>query len=856
MKALIWNSRWLLFVTVLGLAACSGGGDEPTPPVAGQMKTTVVRTFTFLADEQCEFGGVTIETGFDGNENGVLDANEVLNTYNVCHGSAGASGLNSLVIASVEPGGDQCVSGGVRIDSGLDHNQDGVLQSNEIENTRFVCNGQSAIASLIDIVPMGPGNACAFGGLQVLSGTDDNQNGHLDSSEVSQSQTICNGNAGLVSLILQSDEPAGNQCASGGTRIDSGIDSNNNNQLDVDEIDLTHYVCHGQTGSNALLSINVIQSGAVCAAGGLEISIGSDLDNDNHLDDNEILQVQTLCHGQAGYNSLISQTEEPPGDHCELGGIRFDSGLDINRNNLLDSNEIDDTEYVCYNETPNFKGLVFAQDFMTHGLPELYRATKDAALQQKIVPIYNYDDTIFSIKPSPDGRYVAFVVAGENFSRRLFVINVQSGKNLVQLSPETGYDTKVMDYKWSPNSDWIAYTAMLNSDDISIQMVRPDGSAHMVINDDFLTDRNVTQFDWSFNGQYLGYIVDSSVDEGYELFVKNLQAMSDAPSLISNIGDGTNANYDVKQFQWSPVENRLAYVADRHTDEQYHLYAISMGQFSSTYARLSGALVANGDVAYFNWSPTGEYVAYSADNLLDNNYQLFAVRSDGSEHRQVSANGSNHQTRISYPKWSYDGVFLAFLSDLNVVNRTELFVTRPQAQMASFSVYGVPSVDGYVQGFDWSPTSNHLAFYGNLIDSNVIDLFITQSTQWGQQENRVITRQSQPFQEVHFNHGYPFLWSPDGTHVAYIARENGSTRYNVFTSNITADDQRNQSWFFVDGTQAYNFKWSPDGQDLAIDYHGQNFTQLFTTPRNSNQRTRVSLDDGRARRVSLFDWIL
>ncbi|WP_144392009.1 choice-of-anchor I family protein [Pleionea sediminis] len=54
-----------------------------------------------------------------------------------------------------------------------------------------------------------------------------------------------NGNNGLNSLVLQTSLSIGNDnCPNGGTRIDSGIDTNSNGVLDVDEITSTSYNCN------------------------------------------------------------------------------------------------------------------------------------------------------------------------------------------------------------------------------------------------------------------------------------------------------------------------------------------------------------------------------------------------------------------------------------------------------------------------------------------------------------------------------------------------------------------------------------------------------------------------------------
>ena len=51
--------------------------------------------------------------------------------------------------------------------------------------------------------------------------------------------------------------------------------------------------------------------------------------------------------GIDGLNSLIELVNETAGDNCEHGGIRINSGLDDNRDGILQSEEIDDFSFIC-----------------------------------------------------------------------------------------------------------------------------------------------------------------------------------------------------------------------------------------------------------------------------------------------------------------------------------------------------------------------------------------------------------------------------------------------------------------------------------------------------------------------------
>jgi hypothetical protein len=44
-------------------------------------------------------------------------------------------------------------------------------------------------------------------------------------------------------LVAVEAEPAGANCAEGGTRIDTGVDADGDGELDADEVDSTEYLC-------------------------------------------------------------------------------------------------------------------------------------------------------------------------------------------------------------------------------------------------------------------------------------------------------------------------------------------------------------------------------------------------------------------------------------------------------------------------------------------------------------------------------------------------------------------------------------------------------------------------------------
>lgn len=96
----------------------------------------------------CANGGFFIEVGLDVNSNDVLDTDEVnMNTF-ICNGIDGNDGVDAdqiLVLTVNEPEGENCADGGVKLLIGYDSNQNGALDTEEVTSISFVCNGEDAV---------------------------------------------------------------------------------------------------------------------------------------------------------------------------------------------------------------------------------------------------------------------------------------------------------------------------------------------------------------------------------------------------------------------------------------------------------------------------------------------------------------------------------------------------------------------------------------------------------------------------------------------------------------------------------------------------------------------------------------
>lgn len=117
--------------------------------------------------------------------------------------------------------------------------------------------------------------------------------------------------------------------------------------LAISVIALTSCEKEGSEGIRSLVKISAVSPNDICPNGGQKIETGLDKNRNSLLDASEVESTNYICNGTNGFNSLTNLTEVRPSDICEAGGFKIDVGIDKNRNNILDANEIESTRYIC-----------------------------------------------------------------------------------------------------------------------------------------------------------------------------------------------------------------------------------------------------------------------------------------------------------------------------------------------------------------------------------------------------------------------------------------------------------------------------------------------------------------------------
>ena len=322
--------------------AGNDGADSTVPGPAGQDgapgadgTAALISTETESAGANCANGGVKVMSGTDDDGDGTLHSTEVDSTQYICNGNTGnqgntgaqgndgADGHTTLAVATTFSGGtSNCLGdGGVQIDVGVDDNNNGVLDSSEIDDTTYICNGGD-----------GADGDSAYQ-IWLNNGNTGSEQDYLDSLEGDQGPVGADGiegdpgNDGSTALIATSTEPAGNNCANGGVKIEAGVDDNGNGQLDSSEVDSTQYICNGNTGNQGNTGAQgnngqsiMIQSGTPssdCLSSSVVKEHGIDTDGDGSLSSTEISYTVEMCQKFAQTSLPVI----PSGQGIQYNGI-------------------------------------------------------------------------------------------------------------------------------------------------------------------------------------------------------------------------------------------------------------------------------------------------------------------------------------------------------------------------------------------------------------------------------------------------------------------------------------------------------------------------------------------------------
>jgi Tol biopolymer transport system component len=388
-----------------------------------------------------------------------------------------------------------------------------------------------------------------------------------------------------------------------------------------------------------------------------------------------LLNETTLPNGRLHYfrlsddsNTVVYRGVLDNPDAWEIFSVPVDgSGPQVKLNGTLTTDgEVDDFEI-----SADSQRVVYLADQEMDDVDELYTVPIGGGAPVKLNGALVADGDVQDFTISPDSDWVTYIADQEADERyELYLAPIDGSAPAVKVSDPLVTDGDVLWGEFDPTSGYLVYYADQAVDEryeiFGVTIAAAPG-APFRLNSPLGSERDVYNFDFSPDGTYLLYMADQAVDDRYDLF-SMLMPNGDPVQINLPLGpdeqiddfnfspDGTyllyttytNMGYGDKIYRTTADASAAPYaVVDlsagdvtwgyditpdsayivyqvRHEDEVVELYSIA-ADGSGTPARLNGPLIEGGGVEGFQISPDSERVAYTADQDIDQVFELFGA---------------------------------------------------------------------------------------------------------------------------------------------------------------------------------------------------------------------------------------
>jgi len=114
------------------------------------------------------------------------------------------------------------------------------------------------------------------------------------------------------------------------------------------------------------LRSSVLTTSDVCSNGGTEIFTGRDTNGNGVLDQGEETNSEIICNESENIKTLVDTKNLATNDeHCSSGGLEVLVGSDVNQDNILEPTEVKSTNYICAQTLESRSSIVLKEDTIT-----------------------------------------------------------------------------------------------------------------------------------------------------------------------------------------------------------------------------------------------------------------------------------------------------------------------------------------------------------------------------------------------------------------------------------------------------------------------------------------------------------
>lgn len=487
--------------------------------------------------------------------------------------------------------------------------------------------------------------------------------------------------------------------------------------------------------------------------------------------------------------------------------------LDINDGNrILLASDARNLDTFSWSPNGEYVGYVVWDEVQPGGfVPNLYIVDAAGNNSQELSTYLSQDEHIFT--PyfwASDGRSIIFPVS----------VYAENRETIYQLDPQEHalhalMSTKPMLYEWYGG---IALGIDSNKPSQPLVWQRPDGTSaeldlmkganpascyigkarslqgNLVIGGYCKKDNNLSLYWTNRDGSKIQRLPDVRVPV-VNGGLTNLTLSPDEKFLTFNFNDENETNL----YIWD-VEEALENPASQPTQ------VFIGGDFYFHPAWQPVAPVANEDITEKSPTPEPEKTL-SHDGLIvftseqNGNYEIYTVRSDGSDVRNIT----NNSARDMDPVWSPDGKHIAFLSDDRSGSGSLQIYSMNSDGTNLIRLTNTPDTEWWA-GLDWSPDGQYLVAQHFPIESE-------QTTPGPGHTNIYLIHANgsgaTQLTENESGGDHSPKWSPKGDLIAFLHAESNSTQIYTIHPDGTgrfklSNSERNDT----------AFNWSPDGSRI------------------------------------------
>jgi len=320
-----------------------------------------------------------------------------------------------------------------------------------------------------------------------------------------------------------------------------------------------------------------------------------------------------------------------------------------------------------------------------------------------------------SVLSSSLGRALFFARADYRVDEALLSVPLAGGaatrlNGLHARGPEQGY---VRSYVSKPDGEHVVYIAQQDHlGHFDLYAVPSDGSAAPVkLHDagawsasvpppDMTVGVDGASFRLTADGARVVHLADPDGNGRHELFVAPLDAS--APALALGSGEGVQTG-----FALAPADAQVVFLRSDEANVS-ELWRVPLDA-SAAPTRLSGTLVAGGDVEAFALAPDGSGVAFRADAELDGRFELYSVPLAGGARVRLSP-ALTSEADVGRFQLTPDSAYALFVADARVDGQLELYSAPLAGGAPAKELDPALTGSGNVLNFAASPDSTRAVF--------------------------------------------------------------------------------------------------------------------------------------------------